>query len=97
MKQEHKDGTAQNRHREKPWKVQANKMANRTERQGTEMREIRKGICAAGAASLLLAALKLAGIAGCGWIVVSAPLIGALLAGTIIMVSGTRWPNDTRR
>ena len=61
MKQEHKDGTAQNRHREKPWKVQANKMANRTERQGTEMREIRKGICAAGAASLLLA-----GIAGWG-------------------------------
>nr|WP_300663024.1 hypothetical protein [uncultured Acetatifactor sp.] len=54
------------------------------------MREIRKGICAAGAASLLLAALKLAGIAGCGGIVVSAPLIGALLAGTIIMVSGTR-------
>ena len=90
MKQEHKDGTAQNRHREKPWKVQANKMANRTERQGTEMREIRKGICAAGAASLLLAALKLAGIAGWGWIVVSAPLTGALLTGTIIMISGTR-------
>ncbi len=54
------------------------------------MREIRKGICAAGAASLLLAALKLAGIAGWGWIVVFAPLIGALLAGTIIMISGTR-------
>lgn len=86
--------TAQNRCREEPWKVQAsktaNKTANKTERQETEMREIRKGICAAGAASLLLAALKLAGIAGWGWIVVSAPLIGALLAGTIIMISGTR-------
>ena len=97
MKQEHKDGGAQNRNREKPWKVQGGKKANKTERQETEMREIRKGICAAGAASLLLAALKLAGIAGWGWIVVFAPLAGALLAGNIIMVSGTRWPNDTRR
>ena len=82
--------TAKNRYQEKPWKVQANKMANRTERQGTEMREIRKGICAAGAASLLLAALKLAGIAGCGWIVVFAPLIGALLAAAIITISSSR-------
>ena len=49
------------------------------------MKEIRKGICAAGAASLLLA-----GIAGWGWIVVSAPLTGALLTGAIIMISGTR-------
>ena len=89
--------TAKNRYQEKPWKVQANKKANKTERQETEMREIRKGISAAGAASLLLAALKLVGIAGWGWIVVSAPLIGALLAGTIIRISGTRWPNDTRR
>ena len=90
-------GTAQNRRREEPWKVQGGKKANKTERQETEMREIRKGIWAAGAASLLLAALKLAGIAGWGWIVVFAPLAGALLAGNIIMVSGTRWPNDTRR
>ena len=54
------------------------------------MREIRKGICAAGAASLLLAALKLAGIAGWGWIVVFAPLTGALLAAAIITISSSR-------
>ena len=53
--------TAKNRYQEKPWKVQASKTANKTERQETEMKEIRKGICAAGAASLLLA-----GIAGWG-------------------------------
>lgn len=53
------------------------------------MREIRKGIGAAGVLTLILAALKLAGIAGWGWIVVFAPLIGVLLAA-IIMISGRR-------
>lgn len=53
------------------------------------MREIRKGMTVAGVCSLLLAALKLAGIAG-GWIVVFAPLTGALLAAAIITISSSR-------
>jgi hypothetical protein len=54
------------------------------------MREIRKGMTVAGVCSLLLAALKLAGIAGWGWIVVFAPLTGALLAAAIITISSSR-------
>ena len=90
MKQEHKDGDGITQAPGGAMESSGQQKANKTERQETEMREIRKGICAAGSASLLLAALKLVGIAGWGWIVVSAPLIGALLAGTIIMISGTR-------
>jgi hypothetical protein len=97
MKQGYKDGDGEKQVPGEAMESSGQQKANKTERQETEMREIRKGICAAGAASLLLAALKLVGIAGWGWIVVSAPLIGALLAGTIIRISGTRWPNDTRR
>lgn len=54
------------------------------------MRETRKGIGAAGVFTLILAALKLAGIAGWGWIVVFAPLTGVLLAAAIIVISGRR-------
>lgn len=65
-------------------------LEQKMEREERGMREIRKGITAAGACSLFLAALKLAGTARWGWIVVFAPLTGALLAAAIITISGSR-------
>ena len=43
------------------------------------------------ALTLILTALKLLGIIRCGWLVVSAPLIGTVFAGIIIATVNILW------